>query len=258
MSNMHELDDQTDGEPAGANSRCGAAPLSTPPRTPFWRRRKWSLLVLMAVVAVLATCALAGAGPPPAKNDPPEPLPKPIIEAWKKLEIPESTKTDLGLRHYLAAIEPPTTLTLGGWEWKVTDAGLKELARTKSLQTLSFTGTQLTGANLKALAGLKNLQDLNLSGTQVTDEGLQELAGLKSLRWLYLVDTQVTDVGLKHLLGLKNLQTLQLEGTSVTDEGLKVLAGLKSLQDLNVIATNVTDAGPKELQKALPDIVISY
>ena len=38
----------------------------------------------MAAVAVLATCGLAGAGPPPAKNDLPEPLPKPIVEAWKK------------------------------------------------------------------------------------------------------------------------------------------------------------------------------
>jgi hypothetical protein len=38
----------------------------------------------MAAVAVLATCGLADAGPPPANNDPPNPLPKPMVEAWKK------------------------------------------------------------------------------------------------------------------------------------------------------------------------------
>ena len=44
----------------------------------------------------------------------------------------------------------------------------------------------MTDAGLKELAGLKNLQTLDLGGTQVTDAGLKELAGLKSLQSLNL------------------------------------------------------------------------
>jgi hypothetical protein len=43
----------------------------------------------------------------------------------KSLIIPTEAKTDLGLQHYLAAIEPSNVLGLGSWE--VTDAGIAEL-----------------------------------------------------------------------------------------------------------------------------------
>ncbi len=67
----------------------------------------------------------------------------------KVLRIPDEAKTDLGLKHYLAAIEEPSYLDLGGW--KITDAGLVHLA------------------------GMKNLQHLYLEGTGITDAGLEKL-----------------------------------------------------------------------------------
>ena len=48
----------------------------------------------------------------------------------------------------------------------------------------------MTDAGLKELAGLKNLQSLNLDDTKVTDAGLKELAGLKSLQSLDLYKHQ--------------------------------------------------------------------
>jgi hypothetical protein len=60
----------------------------------------------------------------------------------KTLVIPEAARTDLGLKHYLAAIEWPTTLDLG--YWKVTDTGLKELDQLKSLESLSLFTTEVS------------------------------------------------------------------------------------------------------------------
>jgi hypothetical protein len=57
----------------------------------------------------------------------------------------------------------------------VTDAGLKELARLKSLKELSLFKTHVTDAGLKELAGLMSLQFLDLRKTKVTDAGLREL-----------------------------------------------------------------------------------
>jgi Leucine-rich repeat (LRR) protein len=90
-------------------------------------------------------------------------------------------------------------------------------------ESLNLQGTQVTNAGLKELAGLKSLQTLNLSNTKVTDVGLKDLAGLKSLHSLDLGRTQVTDKGLKELAGFKSLQTLNLGFTRVTDAGVAEL-----------------------------------
>ena len=76
--------------------------------------------------------------------------------------------------------------------------------------------TKVTDAGLKELAGLKSLQSLYFALTPVTDTGLKELAGLDTLRVLPLSGTTVTGVELKHLAGLKSLQYLALTGTGVT------------------------------------------
>jgi len=91
----------------------------------------------------------------------------------KELRIPDEAETDLGLKHYLAAIEEPRELNLSGWE--ITDAGLAKLAGMKNLQHLYLEGTGITDAGLVHLAGMKNLQHLYLEGTGITDAGLEKL-----------------------------------------------------------------------------------
>ena len=55
----------------------------------------------------------------------------------------------------------------------MTDAGLKELAAIKSLQSLDLSFTEVTDAGLKELAGLKSLQNLGSRRTQVTGVGAE-------------------------------------------------------------------------------------
>jgi hypothetical protein len=88
--------------------------------------------------------------------------------------------------------------------------GRDKKAKGKPIVNVNLTDTNLTDAGLKELAGLKQLQSLRLINTVVTDAGLKHLAGLKQLRELNLTFTEVTDAGLKHLAGLKQLQTLNL------------------------------------------------
>ena len=89
------------------------------------------------------------------------------------MDIPRSAQTDLGLKHYLAAVEPPTQLNLSFWQ--VTDVGLKELAGLKFLRKLNLEFTKVTDSGLKELARLNHLRSLKLFGTLVTDEGLMKL-----------------------------------------------------------------------------------
>ena len=55
----------------------------------------------------------------------------------KKLTFPKEAATDIGLKHYLATVERPSTLSIGKWE--VTDAGLVHLAGLTKLQSLTST-----------------------------------------------------------------------------------------------------------------------
>ena len=146
------------------------------------------------------------------------------------LSMPKEAKTDLGLKHYLAAIEPPTYLNFE--DWGITDAGLVHLKR------------------------LTNLQSLDLGGTKITDAGLVDLKGITNLLQLDLDETQITDAGLVHLKRLTNLESLYLGGTKITDAGLVYLKGLTNLERLSLDGTPITDAGVAELKQALPNCKI--
>jgi hypothetical protein len=65
------------------------------------------------------------------------------------LGIPNDAKTDLGLKHYLAALETHTALNLSGW--KITDAGLVHLKGLTKLETLSLNFTKVTDAGVADL-----------------------------------------------------------------------------------------------------------
>ena len=116
----------------------------------------------------------------------------------RTLDIPDKAKTDIGLKHYLAAGGPRTTLTFTGWE--ITDAGLVHLEGLTSLQRLAIDKTRITDAGMAQLANLTGLQELKLTGCR-----------------------NITDAALVHLKRLAELQTLLLGGTSITDRGIAEL-----------------------------------
>jgi len=174
----------------------------------------------------------------------------------------------------------------------LTDAGMRDIARFKTLQHLSISGTRITDVGMKEfLAFNDNLQELNLGGlhisdaglkylvkfqglrclslsrarvtdagmknrARVTDAGMKNLARLKNLQILGLAGTGVSDAGLKELAGLANPEILGLDETRVTDAGMKELSGMKNFKSLSLSATKVTDAGVAQLQKALPKLTI--
>jgi len=95
-------------------------------------------------------------------------------------------------------LEKVTRLILNGTK-KVTDAGLKGVAKLKQLKGLYLEGTEITDAALKEVAKLKQLNFLALNLTQITDAGLKEVAKLKRLRFVNLEDTKVTPAGMAQL-----------------------------------------------------------
>jgi internalin A len=210
---------------------------------------------------ILLTASLGGSVPAAADQEQrPEPLPAEVVEAWQKAGawIGWVGVDREGYRILHKTADQGKSGDIPEFTFASRPAGdLAKLPQPPRAFGLELMGEWVTNAGLKELAGMKNLQSLGLSSfTRVTDVGLKELAGLTGLQTLNLADTKMTDAGLKELAGLTGLKSLTLYKTKVRDAGLKELAGMTSLQSLILSSTRVTGAGVRELQKALPALSI--
>ena len=138
-------------------------------------------ILLMLAAVVLVGCVKKA-----------EPFTDPIVEGAvrESLEKPEGEFTANDL-------EKVTGLDLS--RTKITDAGLKEVARMQKIIILDLTATKITDAGLKEVAKLQSLESLWMNGTKITDAGLKEVAKLQSLERLYLLATQTTKAGVAEL-----------------------------------------------------------
>jgi hypothetical protein len=82
---------------------------------------------------------------------------------------------------------------------KISNEGLKDLAKLPNLIRLRLDKTNISDESLVYLKGLANLEYLNLYNTEVTDKGLVQLASLKNLKSLYLWQTKVSPKGVQAL-----------------------------------------------------------
>lgn len=120
----------------------------------------------------------------------------------------------------------PRLRVLGFFNAAITDAGLAALASSKvggELRQLLLGRTKITDLGLKSIAKLPRLYLLELSGTKVTDTGISELSQLAPLKVLRFRGTAVSDKGIAQLGQLSKLMLLSVGGSRVTPTGVAEL-----------------------------------
>jgi internalin A len=163
----------------------------------------------------------------------------------------------------------------------LSDAGLQEIGKIKTLKELDVSKTQVTGAAFRALKGL-SLVKLNASATSFGVDGLVNLRGMQTLeelhlhsagiieqpkakvftpmpnlRILNLGSNRISGPGMHELFkGLKNLEELHLHATDVNDYGLSALTKCRNLKMVTVGTTHCTPDGARKLKSFLPECVI--
>ena len=90
-------------------------------------------------------------------------------------------------------VEKVVLLSLEKPEGELTEADLENVT------VLALDFTKITDAGLKDVAKLQNLEELSLGRTEITDAGLKDVAKLQQLDYLYLRATQVTKAGVAEL-----------------------------------------------------------
>jgi hypothetical protein len=131
--------------------------------------------------------------------------------------------------------------SLGLFNSPITDEGLATLGASKTaseLRQLLLGRTKVTDAGMKSVAKLPRLYLLEISGTAVTDAGIAALAPAPRLKVLRFRSTTVTDRGMDSLREVKTLLMMSVGGSKVTEAGIASLR--KAIPGLVVTDEEIT------------------
>jgi hypothetical protein len=106
---------------------------------------------------------------------------------------------------------------------KITDEGMKHVARLAKLRRLSLSSDNIGDRGLVHVEGLSKLESLHVGSSKVTDAGMKSIGRLTQLRELSLSCPALTDAGLKELHGLKELERLSIEHYQLSDAAIAAL-----------------------------------
>jgi hypothetical protein len=121
----------------------------------------------------------------------------------------------------ISQLDQITSLNLDGSK-RITDKGLKYLARMPQLRELTLSG-QITDRGLESLQHLRELQGLRMYWQNgITDKGISNLRLCNQLEEVDLLGCNVGDGAIAALTGKPNLRRFKT-GRNVTDEGLQLL-----------------------------------
>ncbi len=154
---------------------------------------------------------------------------------------------------------------------RISDRGLENLRSMPLLEYLNLDKNAINGTGLRFLNSL-NLETISLRQTLVNHQGLAVISKFPSLWALVLSGCEHLDgPGLAQLERSPNLERLELNLTNLSDSDLPSLARLKQLKNLDFNwndfslndiqrlreASRLTTDGIEELQKQLPNVVIT-
>jgi hypothetical protein len=163
---------------------------------------------------------------------------------------------------YLLGLPALKELTAEDGVDPLTDAGLANIGKVKSLETVTILCGSIAGDSLKHLKGLTSLRELEIVSERVADEDLKHLAELRTLRALRIRAAKVRGPGLRYIGGLAELEELSLVSSGSSEFGNDGLAWLRALhlKELELDYTQVGDAGLEHLRgmKDLEALSLSF
>jgi hypothetical protein len=145
---------------------------------------------------------------------------------------------------------------------RMTDAGVRHLAKLGNVTELIVNETKIQGRELRHLSSLSGIHTIELGGCPLDNPDLKSLeplfSGAAPGEILGLSDTPITDADLAKISGFTSLTFLALGDTRVSDDGLPHLYPLKKLTGIDLRGTGVTSAGVKKLEQAIAGIDVSW
>ncbi|MBA4030878.1 MAG: hypothetical protein C0478_08305 [Planctomyces sp.] len=123
------------------------------------------------------------------------------------------------------------------------DSSLAAIGNCRKLRYLRLDGTRVTDEGLKHLARLPGLESIHLRNTRITSQGARHLSDIPTLRRIDLGYTDVDSDALPLLATLPNLESLSLIGTRITSSNFDRFAEMPSLRFLEIVANQIDTKG---------------
>jgi len=151
------------------------------------------------------------------------------------LDIHNTRLTDAALEH----LRGHPNLTRLIHSIPVSDASIDVLVSMPRLRLESLVCVKISDDGLRQVARLRTLESLVVRSSQVTDDGLTHLRRLKRLKSIELRDCAATDAGITVLASLPMLEALSIHNVPVTGDCLSALAESQSLTQFELSGTSV-------------------
>ena len=153
----------------------------------------------------------------------------------------------------LTALESNSIDYLALTNTRVSDIGVSELSRLKSLKCLDLCETDIRGLTLDHLP---QLESLHISDTEVGDAGFGKLTRLRKLNNLIALNCPVSNLGLRALVGATSLTELSVDGIAIDDRTVDALLQIE-WETLSVSERLVSKKGMQRLRQGLPDALLT-
>ncbi len=176
------------------------------------------------------------------------------LSALESLSITHYEITDAGMKD-IARMKSLKLLRLLYQEGKasVSDAGVQALTTLPQLESLYLASHAVTGESLPTLARMGKIRRLRLAGCDLTLKGIQAIGQFSGLDELALDGVQtVNDTALAGLGSLTKLRVLDLNSTKITGTGFASMAACKNLKSISLRAASITGAGLAVLARTFP------
>ncbi len=129
----------------------------------------------------------------------------PRLEYLKRLDLSQSTATDQ-FAYELLEVPLLTHVTVGP---NMTDETFKIIAKSKTLQSIDASQSQMSEIGLAALNELKGLKQLNLSGRPLTPSAMNILASFPDIEHLSVYRCKILNAeDIEAILRMKKLENL--------------------------------------------------
>ena len=143
---------------------------------------------------------------------------------------------------------------------QITDADLASLGGLSHLRSLSFDECTITDEGVKEISRLRTLEHLSLGACPaVTDTSLAYLGNLKSLASLTFCapGKPISSCNICCLSVLPKLGILSVaDCDGISDDAVDGLASLRHLRNLDIRGTSISDEGARRLALALPETLL--
>ncbi|MGB7346874.1 MAG: hypothetical protein WBD20_21810 [Pirellulaceae bacterium] len=101
----------------------------------------------------------------------------------------------------------------------ISDVGMQELAKCKTLWFLNLPHSDCTADGIAALAELPELRSIRIGSDRLEADAADAIALLKTVSSVHLIGVPINDEGLKRIASLPELESLYLDDSKVTEDG---------------------------------------